>query len=48
MVHLHRIYTRTGDDGSTALGDGTRVPEDHERVAAYGTVDGAPASSASS
>lgn len=39
MVHLHRIYTRTGDDGSTALGDGTRVPKDHERVAAYGTVD---------
>jgi cob(I)alamin adenosyltransferase len=36
---LSRIYTRTGDDGSTGLGDGTRVPKDHPRVEAYGTVD---------
>jgi cob(I)alamin adenosyltransferase len=39
MVYLSRIYTRTGDGGETALGDGTRVPKDHPRVAAYGTVD---------
>jgi cob(I)alamin adenosyltransferase len=36
---LTRIYTRTGDDGSTGLGDGTRVPKEHLRVEAYGTVD---------
>ena len=36
---LSKIYTRTGDDGSTGLGDGTRVPKDSERVEAYGTVD---------
>ncbi|MEJ2515010.1 MAG: cob(I)yrinic acid a,c-diamide adenosyltransferase [Gammaproteobacteria bacterium] len=36
---LSRIYTRTGDDGSTGLGDGSRVPKDHARVEAYGTVD---------
>lgn len=36
---LTRIYTRTGDDGSTGLGDGTRVSKDSARVAAYGTVD---------
>lgn len=34
-----RIYTRTGDDGSTALGDGRRVPKSADRVAAYGDVD---------
>ena len=39
MVYLSRIYTRTGDQGDTALGDGTRVPKDHPRVAAYGAVD---------
>ena len=39
MVYLSRIYTRTGDDGSTSLGDGSRVPKDHPRVVAYGTVD---------
>lgn len=38
-VHLTRIYTRTGDDGSTGLGDGSRVYKDHLRVEAYGTVD---------
>ncbi|CBA17236.1 cob(I)yrinic acid a,c-diamide adenosyltransferase [Xanthomonas albilineans] len=36
---LSRIYTRTGDDGSTGLGDGNRVGKDSARVAAYGTVD---------
>ena len=36
---LSRIYTRTGDDGSTGLGDGTRVSKEHPRVEAYGTVD---------
>jgi cob(I)alamin adenosyltransferase len=39
MVYLSRIYTKTGDKGDTALGDGTRVPKNHPRVAAYGTVD---------
>jgi cob(I)alamin adenosyltransferase len=34
-----KIYTRTGDDGSTGLGDGTRVQKEHLRVEAYGTVD---------
>lgn len=36
---LTRIYTRTGDDGSTGLGDGRRVAKDDARVAAFGTVD---------
>jgi cob(I)alamin adenosyltransferase len=36
---LTKIYTRTGDDGSTGLGNGARVPKDSLRVAAYGTVD---------
>jgi cob(I)alamin adenosyltransferase len=36
---LSRIYTRTGDDGSTGLGDGTRTGKDSARVNAYGTVD---------
>jgi cob(I)alamin adenosyltransferase len=39
VVYLSRIYTKTGDTGETALGDGSRVPKDHVRVAAYGTVD---------
>ncbi len=39
MVVLTKIYTRTGDDGTTALGDGTRLPKYDLRVAAYGTVD---------
>ena len=39
MVYLSRIYTKTGDKGETALGDGTRVPKDHPRVAAFGSVD---------
>ena len=36
---LSKIYTRTGDDGSTGLGDGTRVAKENLRVEAYGTVD---------
>lgn len=36
---LSKIYTRTGDNGSTALGDGKRVTKDHPRVEAFGTVD---------
>ena len=39
MVVLNRIYTRTGDDGSTALGSGERRKKYDLRVAAYGTVD---------
>jgi len=39
MPRLSKIYTRTGDDGTTGLGDGTRVPKEHARVEAYGTVD---------
>jgi cob(I)alamin adenosyltransferase len=36
---LTQISTRTGDDGTTGLGDGTRVPKDHLRIAAMGDVD---------
>jgi cob(I)alamin adenosyltransferase len=36
---LSKIYTKTGDDGTTGLGDGTRIAKDSARVAAYGTVD---------
>jgi cob(I)alamin adenosyltransferase len=39
MPRLTKIYTRTGDDGTTGLGDGSRVPKEHPRVEAYGTVD---------
>ena len=39
MVVLNKIYTRTGDDGTTALGSGERVPKCGPRVSAYGTVD---------
>ena len=41
MVKLNRIYTRTGDAGSTGLGDGRRVAKDDPRVEAYGDVDDA-------
>ena len=34
-----KIYTKTGDDGTTSLFDGTRVPKTHPRVVAYGAVD---------
>jgi cob(I)alamin adenosyltransferase len=39
MVVLSKIYTRTGDKGETALGDGSRVVKHAPRVSAYGTVD---------
>jgi cob(I)alamin adenosyltransferase len=39
MVVLSRIYTKTGDAGETALGDGSRVAKHSTRVVAYGTVD---------
>jgi len=39
MVVLNKIYTRTGDAGTTALGTGERVPKHSLRIAAYGTVD---------
>jgi cob(I)alamin adenosyltransferase len=38
-VHLTRIYTRTGDDGTTALGDMSRVPKTDPRITAYADVD---------
>lgn len=43
MVKLNRIYTRTGDDGTTGLGTGARVSKTDPRVVAYGTVDEANA-----
>jgi len=43
MVVLNKIYTRTGDDGSTALGSGERRKKYDLRVAAYGTIDEANA-----
>lgn len=39
MVVLNKIYTKTGDKGETALGDGSRVAKTSPRVEAYGTVD---------
>ncbi len=39
MVTLNRIYTKTGDKGETALGDGTRLAKHSLRIQAYGTVD---------
>lgn len=39
MVRLTRIYTRTGDDGSTGLADGSRRPKDDLRLECYGTID---------
>jgi cob(I)alamin adenosyltransferase len=38
-VRITRVYTRTGDDGTTALVGGTRVLKDSKRIAAYGTID---------
>jgi cob(I)alamin adenosyltransferase len=43
MVRLTKIYTKTGDDGTTGLGDGSRVPKTDPRVEAFGTVDEANA-----
>ena len=42
-VHLTRIYTKTGDDGTTALGDMSRVPKTSPRIAAFADVDEANA-----
>lgn len=39
MPRITKVYTRTGDDGDTALGGGQRLPKDAARIAAYGTVD---------
>lgn len=39
MVRLNRIYTKSGDDGTTSLGDGTRTQKHHLRIQTYGTVD---------
>lgn len=39
MPRLTKIYTKTGDDGTTALGSKQRVPKDHPRVRAYGAID---------
>ncbi len=39
MVVLNKIYTKTGDDGTTALSTGQRLPKFHARIASYGTVD---------
>lgn len=36
---LSKIYTRTGDDGTTGLGDGSRIEKDHPRMTAIGSVD---------
>ncbi len=39
MVKLNKIYTRTGDDGTTGLVDGSRIPKSDPRMAAIGDVD---------
>lgn len=39
MPRITKVYTRTGDDGTTGLGGGQRVPKDSLRIEAYGTVD---------
>ena len=39
MVRLNKIYTRTGDDGTTGLVDGSRLPKHHARMEAIGAVD---------
>jgi cob(I)alamin adenosyltransferase len=38
-IRINRVYTRSGDDGKTALVDGSRVPKDAKRVACYGAID---------
>ncbi len=43
MVKLNKIYTRTGDNGTTGLGGGQRVAKHHGRIAAFGTIDEANA-----
>jgi cob(I)alamin adenosyltransferase len=44
MVHLTRIYTKTGDDGTTSLGDMSRTSKNDPRLEAYATVDEANSS----
>ena len=39
MVTLNKIYTKTGDEGLTSLGDGSRISKNNIRVEAYGTID---------
>ena len=39
MPRITKVYTRTGDDGTTGLGGGQRVEKDSLRIEAYGTVD---------
>jgi cob(I)alamin adenosyltransferase len=39
MISITRVYTRTGDQGETALVGGKRVPKDSPRIVAYGTID---------
>ncbi|HFB2048806.1 MAG: cob(I)yrinic acid a,c-diamide adenosyltransferase [Hyphomicrobiaceae bacterium] len=39
MVLLNKVYTRSGDDGTTALGTGERINKDNLRIRAYGTID---------
>ena len=39
IMRITKVYTRTGDKGETALVGGTRVPKNHQRINAYGTVD---------
>jgi cob(I)alamin adenosyltransferase len=39
MPRIDKVYTRTGDDGTTGLGGGQRVPKDSPRIEAFGTVD---------
>lgn len=39
MPRITKVYTRTGDDGTTGLGGGQRVPKDSARIEAFGTVD---------
>src|SRR5580765_3966863 len=43
-VHITRVYTKVGDNGTTALGDGSRVPKTDPRLAAYADVDDANSS----
>ena len=43
MIRLNSIYTRTGDEGKTSLGDGRRVPKDDPRIEAIGAIDEANA-----
>ena len=40
MVHLNRIYTKSGDAGETSLGSGQRIPKTDPRIIAYGGIDG--------